>query len=329
MTINLTILGLGRLGGSIPLRLAGRGDLRLTGYDSDPGTAKKAQSQGTLHKAHWNLINSVDGADLVVLALPYSEQRDTIKLIAGDLRPGSVLVALGPLLGPPLAWAVESFGGLTERHFVAAHPALNPAALHTGDIGPAAARADLFDKGLWALAPAPNCAPEGLRLAADLARLLGASPYFVDPNEHDGLAAAAENLPALMAWALMRAAAASPGWPETRKLADRSFATAIAALIDAEAPALRANRENLMRYLDAALAELGQMRGWLERDDGPSLEAALTDAAVLRAVWVHDRGEGKWESIGDAADLPTAGDVLGRMLLGGLAGKRGEKDDKR
>ncbi|MEP7357347.1 MAG: prephenate dehydrogenase/arogenate dehydrogenase family protein, partial [Anaerolineales bacterium] len=267
MTINLTILGLGRLGGSLALRLAGRdpekgaGELRVSGYDTDPGTAKRAQSAGTLQRAHWNLINAVDGADLVVLTLPYAEQHEVIKLIAGDLRPGSVMVALGSLLAPPLAWAAEAFAAHSDRHFVAAHAALNPAVLHSGEYGSDAARADLFDKGLWALAPAPNCAPEGLRLAADLARLLGASPYYVDPAEHDGLAAAGENLPAVLAWALMRAAAASPGWSEARKVADRSFATATAALAEAEAPALRANRENLLRYLEAALAELGQLRG--------------------------------------------------------------------
>jgi prephenate dehydrogenase len=328
MTINLTILGLGRLGGSLALRLAGRDDLRVSGYDTDPGTAKRAQSEGTLHKAHWNLINAVEGADLVAAALPYAEQREAIKLVAGDLRPGSVLVVLGSLLGPPLAWAAEAFAGHDNRHFIAAHAALSPAALHTGDNGPAAARADLFDKGLWALAPAPNCAPEGLRLAADVARLAGASPYFVDPNEHDGLAAATENLPALLAWALMRAAAASPGWSESRKVADRSFATATAALADAETPALRANRENVLRYLDAALAELAMMRGWLERDDGPSLTEAFHEAADTRANWVHERGQGNWEAIGDTPAMPTAGDVLGRMLVGGLFGKRGAKDDK-
>jgi prephenate dehydrogenase len=335
MTINLTILGMGRLGGSLALRLAdrdrltGAGELRVSGYDTDTGTAKQAQGQGTIHKAHWNLINAVEGADLVVLALPYSEQRETLRLIAGDLRPGSVMVTLGSLLGPPLAWAAEAFAGHAGRHFVAAHAALNPAALHSGDDGPAAARADLFEKGLWALAPAPDCAPEGLRLAADLVRLLGAAPYFVDPNEHDGLAAATENLPALLAWALLRAAAVSPGWSESRKLADRSFATATAALAeDGLAPALRANRENLLRYLDAALAELGRMRGWLERDDGPSLTAALAEAAEARAIWVHERGQGDWEGIGDSPAMPTAGDVFGRMLVGGLFGKRGEKDDK-
>src|SRR5512141_1603316 len=141
MTINLTILGLGRLGGSLALRLAGRDELRLSGYDPDPGAAKRLQNQGTLHKTHWNLINAVESADLVVLTLPYGEQREVIRLVAADLRPGSVLLALDSVLAPPLAWAAEAFAGHTDRHFVAAHAALNPSALHTGDSGPAAARA--------------------------------------------------------------------------------------------------------------------------------------------------------------------------------------------
>src|SRR5258705_3975837 len=153
MTINLTILGLGRLGGSLALRLAGRDDLRVSGYDTDPGTAKRAQSEGTLHKAHWNLINAVDSADLVVVALPYAEQREAIKLIAEDLRPGSVLVTLGTLLSPPLAWAAEAFAGHENRHFIAAHAALSPSALHTGAHGPTPATADQFYIGIWALSP--------------------------------------------------------------------------------------------------------------------------------------------------------------------------------
>ena len=328
MTVAISILGLDRLGGSLALRLAKREDLRIAGYDRDPSVAKRAQSQGALHKAHWNLFNAIEGADVVVVALPFAEQRETLKLIAPDLRPGSVVVAAGSLLVPPLAWAAELLGETGERHLVAAHPVLNPSQLHTGDFGFEAARADLFGKGLWALAPAPNCAPEGLRLAADLARLVDAFPYFVDPHEHDGLAAAADNLPALLAWALMRAAAVSPGWPETRKVADRSFATATAALVDMEPAVIRANRENVLRYLDAALADLQTLRQWLARDDGPSLEAALTEAAELRAAWVAVRAKGDWEHLDDVqTDMPTAGDMLGRMLVGGLMGKRGEKKD--
>src|SRR5690606_11765299 len=149
---------------------------------------------------------------------------NVLAAIAPELRAGCVVAALGPVLQPRLAHAAGALPA--DRHFVACHPVLNPAHLHTGEAGLEAASADLFAGGLWALAPAPNCAPEALKLVADVARLLDAFPYFVDPAEHDGLTAVTEGLPALMACALLRAAAASPGWSETRKVAERSFATA-------------------------------------------------------------------------------------------------------
>src|SRR5206468_10366647 len=112
---------------------------------------------------------------------------------------GSVAASVGPLLAPPLAWAAEMLADRAERYFVACHPALSPTQLYTGDTGFEASSPALFERGLWSLAPAAGCAPEAARLVADLVQLLGAFPYFVDPAEHDGLAAASEALPALLA----------------------------------------------------------------------------------------------------------------------------------
>src|SRR5579859_2248693 len=226
MTINVTVIGLGRVGGSLARRLRQHDQLSLTGYDHDHDLAHAAQREGALHKAQLNLLTAVEQADLVLLTGALAEQRETLRLIAPELKAGSVTAAVGPLLAPPLAWAAELLADRAERHFVACHPALNPAQLYTGETGFDSSSADLFERGLWSLAPAPGCAPEALRLVADLARLAGAFAYVVDPSEHDGLAAASEALPALLAIALMEAAAASPGWSETQRVADRSFATA-------------------------------------------------------------------------------------------------------
>lgn len=331
MTVNITIVGLGRIGGSLARRLVlprqgALDQLRVAGHDHDAALARQAQRDGALHKAHWNLLQSVEDADLVFLTGPLADQRESLRVIASDLRAGSVTAAVGPLLGPPLAWAAEMLAGRSERHFVACHPALNPTQLYTGESGYEAASADLFEKGLWALAPAPNCTPEALRLVADLVRLLGAFPYFVDPDEHDGLAAAAETLPALLAIVLMQTASASPGWSDTRKVADRSFATATVALVDADPAALRANRGNALRYLDAALGELHALRQRLADGEVAGVDEALAQATQRRAAWLADRRRGDWEHLGEAAaNLPTAGDMLGRFLVGGLLSKRGDE----
>src|SRR5712692_11340211 len=107
MTVNVTLLGLGRLGGSLARCLAPSGELRISGYDRDASVARQAQRQGVLRKAHWNLPNAVDLADLVLLTAPMMEQRETLKLIAPTLREGCVVATVGPLLAPPLAWAAD------------------------------------------------------------------------------------------------------------------------------------------------------------------------------------------------------------------------------
>lgn len=323
MTINVAILGLGRVGGSLALALHSRSEMHVVGYDAEPDVARQAQRRGWLRQAHWNLPNAVAGADLVLLAAPLAEQREILNVVAPELRAGAVLACLGPLLGPPLAWAGERFTA-PDRYVVAVHAALNPAYLHTGQTGLEAAAADLFRQGLWALAPAPGCAPEALKLVVDLARLLEAFPYHVDPAEHDGLAAATEGLPVALAWALLQAAAASPGWPETRKLADRALATATAALDEVEPAVLSFNRDSILRYLDAVMTALGALRERLASGDAPGLRAALIDAAERRAAWLADRRRGDWESPpAGRTEVPSAGAMLGRLVLGGLAPKRG------
>jgi len=319
MPIKLTLLGLGRLGGSLALRLNANPDLALSGYDGEPEVAQHAVRQGLLKRADWNLRRAVEGADLVLAALPYAELPHVLAAIAPDLRAGCVVAALGPLLGPPLAWAESRLA--ETAYFVAVHPSLNPAHLHTGEVGLAAARADLFERGLWAMAPALNCPPEALKLVADVAHLAGASAYHMDPAEHDGLAAASEGLPALFAAALLRAASASPGWEETRKIADRALATASAALADADPVALALNRDNLLRYLDLAQAELTALRGLLATGNADTaqnaLALALAEAATLRNAWRYDRQNAAWDlPEATAAVVPATGEMIGQMLLG-------------
>lgn len=335
MPTHIAIIGLNRLGGSLGLALTPREALYVVGFDQDPDVARIAQSRGALARSEWNLISAIEGADLVLFTLPLAEQRNLLAAMAPELRAGCVVASVAPLLGPPLAWAADLLPA--DRHFVASHPILSPAQLHTGESGLEAVRADLYANGLWALAPAPACAPEALKLIADLALLLGASPYFVDPAEHDGLMGAVDALPTLLAWALMRASTASPGWGEMRKVADREFATATAAL--AEPPAFLspadsvgrlANRDNILRYLDAALAELHALRDKIAGDNFADLKNTLTEAAARRATWLAERKRGDWEAQEQPKlEMPTSGEALGRFLFGGLRPrKREEKKDR-
>ncbi len=315
--VKIALIGLDRISGSVGLALRERKDLRLVGFDRDNGLARLAQQRGFVQEAKWNLIEAVDGADLILLGGPLADQHEWLKACAPEIREQAVVASLGPLLAPPLAWAKEHLPA--NRYFVAAHPLLNPELLYDGRLGLEAARANLFTDGLWALTAAPECAPEAVKLLSDLAALLGAQPYYVEAVEHDGLMGGVDALPALTAVALLRVANASPGWHEMRKAADRGFATATFALTDLDPATLRLNRDAVLHYLEAALTELQSLRDLLAKGDMLALEQIIADAAARRAQWAAERARGEWEQHDQPAPVvPTFGESLERMLVGGL-----------
>ncbi len=320
--VQIALIGLNRLSASIGLGLQGRAALRVTGFDREPAVARQAQSSGAIAAFETDVMKAIEAADLIVLAAPLAEQRELFPILGSTLRPGGVIAAVSPLLRPPLAWAA---GLPEERHVVACHPALNPAHLHSDDHGLEAARADLFAKGLWALAAAPGSAPEALKLLSDLAAVLGAAPFYVDPDEHDGLMAGAHSLPGLLAWALMQASADSTGWGDLRKLTDRGFANATLALADLDSETIRLNRDSVTRYLDQAIQQLTELRGEIA-EDHPHLSAKLQTAAERRAEWLAARRKGEWDAPGrPGVRPPSLGETLQRMFVGGLFSRR-DKD---
>ncbi len=327
MPTKIAILGLGRWGASISAALHTREGLLVTGFDPDVELTSLAKQRGLINQTAWNIFTAVGGAEVVLLALPLFEQRETLTAIAPELKPGCVVVSVAPLLSPPLAWAVELLAA--DRHFVASHPILNPAHWQIHTTGPALARADLFARGQWALAPAPDCPPEALKLASDVIALLGASPYFVDPVEHDGVMGTVGALPTLLAWALMQATTSAPGWSEMRKAAGAGFAAATAALAEDDHTVLLLNHENVLRCLDATLEELKTLRDLVASGSGPRLQEALAEAASRRALWLAERQSGEPTDLPPSSvELPSSSETFGRLLFGNLFGKRGEKKER-
>ena len=229
MTIQITIVGLGQIGTSVGLALTGQTELlRRIGYDKDLETARRAEKMGALDRVDNNLPSAVREADLVLLSVPMDQIRDTMAAIAQDLKEGSVVMDTGPVKETAAAWAGELLPN--DRYYVGLTPVFNPAYLHDTDSGLDAARADLFHGGLMAIVAPTRSNSEAIKLAADLTRLLGATPLFADPLEMDGLMAATHLLPQLLAAALLNATVDQPGWHEGRKVAGRAYAEGTAPI---------------------------------------------------------------------------------------------------
>jgi prephenate dehydrogenase len=333
MTIQITIVGMGQIGTSIGLALADHTDkLKRVGHDRNMAFARQAQKMGALDSTAMNLPKSVRDADIVLLALPVDQIQETLELIAPELREDAVVMDTGPVKEVVAAWAGELFP--EKRHYVGLTPVINPQYLHGVDSGIEAAHGDLFRKGMVAIVAPPRTASEAIKLAADLTRLLGADPLFVDPLEIDSFMAATHTLPQLMAVALLNSTIDQPGWREARKVAGRAYAEVTSPCVQFSEPKALGrsailNRENVLRAVDGVIAALQTVRTDIENEDGESLESRLERALQGRERWWLQRQAADWvsEEMADTSvDSMSRSDMVGRLF-----GYRSRKkpDDKK
>jgi prephenate dehydrogenase len=329
MPVNITIIGLGQIGGSIGLALANQKQLLTRrGHDLKIDVAKEAMKAGAIDHMDINLPASVEEADIIILALPFDQIHETLKVIADCLKDGAVVMDTGPAKQPVMAWVKEL---LPEgRHYVGLTPVLNPNYLYEWETGFASAKADLFNNSVIGIVSSPGTPSDAIKLGFDLVKLLGATPFFTDPMEIDGLMATTHALPQLLATFLINTTYGKPGWRDARKLAGRPFAHAtIATQMDTpQALALytKLNQENINRVIDILIAGLDDIKQHITDDDETSLAVLFEKARQGQEHWQQERQAFHWadENMTSDAKAPTTGEIFGRFI--GLGQKRSKRN---
>jgi prephenate dehydrogenase len=192
------------------------------------------------------------------------------------------------------------------------------------ETGPDAADGKLFQGAVWCLAPLPTTQRDAIDEAVQLVESMGASAYFLDPAEHDGLVASVSHLPYLLSVALIRHLGRERSWRETASLAAGGFAYTT-HLTDSDpqmfADIVRTNRDNLTRRLDLYINELMDLREAIA-GDSPELKSMFEQARALHQDWLAGRAQGRVTE-GDNP-LPTTKS----MLAGSLFGRFGRTGDR-
>ena len=323
MTVQITIIGTGQIGASIGLALGEHKDLFIrVGHDKDIRAANRAKDMGALDRVDFNLPNSVSNAEIVILALPLDQIRDTLKYIAPELKEEAVVMDTAPVKGEVLQWTKELLP--PNRYYIGLTPVLNPAYLDTHGSGVEAAHADLFKNGMMAILSPQGVPSEAIKLATDFSHLLGAEHLFMDPVELDSMMAVTHILPQLIAAVLLNTTVDQPGWYEARKLAGRPYAAVTSAAAQfGEATALSvqslSTNEHLVRWIDALMENLYTLRQDLASKDAEKLLKELARARQGREKWLTDRITANWAATESAPNvqLPSAKEVFSRMFTFG------------
>ena len=305
--MDIAVIGLGLIGGSLLRALAARGH-RVLAYDIDPATRATARTAAARAPAgaRWQVTSSVRdavaGSELTVLAVPLSALPPVLDELADVLYTGLV-TDVTSVKGPVRDLVAARLRGTHARAagFVGGHPM-------TGreTSGFAAGDPDLFTGAAWALCLEPDTSlADWLELAA-LVTSLGARVVPTTAEEHDRAVAAISHVPHLLASAL---AAAAGEDPLALTLGAGSFADGtrvaatrpelVALMCGGNAGAVRAALDRVCAALESARAALD------ESDPIGALVPWLAFGHAVRSGWPPTPSP--------AVELPARADTLLRL----------------
>lgn len=297
----LVVCGVGLIGGSFALALRRAGQVRtIVGIGRSLKSLQQAVDLKVIDTIAHDWPDALAGAELVLLATPVGQMEPLMQALVPHLAAGTLVTDGGSTKRDVVAAARRQFGARVGQ-FVPSHPIAG-----AEKSGVAASAADLYRGRRVVMTPLPENTAEDVARVRAAWEACGASVAEMTAEEHDRVFAAVSHLPHLLAFALVHELAQRTDSQTLFGFAAggfRDFTRIAGSHPEMWRDICIANRDALLTELAAFEAELGDLRGALERADGAALEQAFALARATRQAWL-DRIESKpWiTSLSPAAD---------------------------
>lgn len=282
----LAVFGVGLIGGSFAAALKAAGlAQRVAGVGRSRGNLERALALGLIDEIAHDAAAALDGADLVLVAVPVQQTEAVLREIAAHVSPACVITDAGSTKRDVVAAARRALGTGTAR-FVPAHP-IAGAELS----GAEAASATLYRNRLVVLTPLPETEARACALVDALWRACGARPVQMTPQRHDEVFAAVSHLPHALAFALAHMLAGRPDAQELFGFAGagfRDFTRIAGSSPEMWRDICTGNRDALLVQLDAYAQALAGLRALVASADGAGIERVFAAARAARNRWLED-----------------------------------------
>ncbi|MDZ4099737.1 MAG: prephenate dehydrogenase/arogenate dehydrogenase family protein [Methylophilaceae bacterium] len=279
----LVIFGVGLIGGSLALALRrSMKELHIVGVGRSGESLQNALDLGVINEASTSTELALQGADMVVIAVPVAQTPNILKLIAPHLNHQTVITDVGSTKSDVIDYAAAILGDQFSQ-FVPGHPIAG-----AEKSGVSAARADLFDSKNIVLTPTPETSDTALTLTKDLWIAAGARVTEMSASHHDQIFAAVSHLPHLLAFALVENLAMRPDAEELFAFAAsgfRDFTRIAGSSPEMWRDISLANRNALMSELESYQASLSALHTLLDNRDAKGLQALFEKASHARNDW--------------------------------------------
>lgn len=291
ISVNVAVIGMGLIGGSLLRALAAAGHW-VIGYDLDPATRAMARTGAAQapKESRWqvapSIADAVVAADLVVVATPLTAVAPVLDQVAGAGFAGLItdVVSVKEPVRELVARRLRT-GGMRMAAYVGGHPMAGRETAGFAATDPA-----LFHGSAWVLCLEQETNLDDWLTLARVVTGLGARVVPTTAEQHDRVVAAVSHVPHLLAAALATAVAD----PLAATLAAGSFRDG--TRVAATAPELIAsmcggNAGPVLDALDVVLGRLDEARDALDSDDPiGAVRRWAAPANAARTAWPRGWG---------------------------------------
>ena len=283
----LVIIGVGLIGGSFALAVRKAGLVKhIVGLGRSKENLQRAIELGILDEFTDDYSLALKNADLILLAVPVGQVGKIFSQIAPYIESKTVITDAGSTKQDVIASA-RTFLPNHFKNFVPAHPIAR-----TEQSGSNAANVDLFQDKTLILTPLDETNTSAIECVKNLWQGCGARVSQINAYQHDEILSAISHLPHLLAATLMNHIVSTNTEDSLDDLLHfagggfRDFTRIAGSSPEMWCDICLANRELLLKQIDAYQEELARMRTILEDHDKSALAKAFSDARAIRKKWL-------------------------------------------
>lgn len=307
MKVQVLIIGLGLIGGSLAKALQRHEEVHIAGYDADALTARKAYKMGIIHSSPPSLEKAAGDADVIIFATPVAT---TIKLMEQsrfwDLKEDVILSDTGSTKNT----IMEAAKNLSHT-FIGGHPM---AGSHKS--GVEAAKDVLFENAFYILTPTERASEESIAFLKELLSVTKAKIEVLAAGDHDYMTAIVSHFPHLIAASLVHQLAKEQDYPFARQLAAGGFRD-ITRIASSNPEMWRdittQNNAMIVQQMNNWMKEMEELRDLLIQNEPESIQRYFHDAKTVRDE-LPIAGHGALYSVHDLyIDIPDIPGIISEM----------------
>jgi len=270
----VTVIGLGLLGGSISLAICrSLSGIKTVGYSHRASTRDKARQLGVADEILDDMGQAVRKADLVILSTPVFTFEGIFSSIASEVRRGCIVTDVGSTKVLPHRWAKKLLPGYVQ--YVGSHPIAG-----SEQRGVEFARDDLFENALCILTRTKKTSQRAIAVLKGFWSALGCRVELMTAARHDRILAKVSHLPHIAAAALVNACSAAELKYAGRGFIDTSRIASGPANIWTDV--LLSNAGNITKGIDEIVNELLELKKAVKNGEGKKVKRLLEAARRKR-----------------------------------------------